>query len=88
MTQTDFPTATSHPFYMRLNQLLREHRFAKASDIGTPRTLQGRMAALGTWLSVVWALIDNAMTATGSYRRGHARSASISFGFAVAESVA
>ena len=24
---TDFPTATSHPFYMRLNQLLREHGF-------------------------------------------------------------
>ena len=24
---TDFPTAASHPFYMRLNQLLREHRF-------------------------------------------------------------
>ncbi len=24
---TDFPTAASHPFYMRLNQLLREHGF-------------------------------------------------------------
>ena len=24
---TDFPTAASHPFYTRLNQLLREHRF-------------------------------------------------------------
>jgi hypothetical protein len=24
---TDFPTAASHTFYMRLNQLLREHRF-------------------------------------------------------------
>jgi len=24
---TDLPTAVSHPFYMRLNQLLREHRF-------------------------------------------------------------
>jgi hypothetical protein len=24
---TDLPTAVSHPFYMRLNQLLRVHRF-------------------------------------------------------------
>ena len=24
---TDLPTAASHPFYRRLNQLLREHRF-------------------------------------------------------------
>jgi transposase len=24
---TDLPTAASHPFYTRLNQLLREHRF-------------------------------------------------------------
>ena len=24
---TDFPTAASHPFYARLNQLLREHGF-------------------------------------------------------------
>ena len=24
---TDFPTAASHPFYTRLNQLLREHGF-------------------------------------------------------------
>jgi hypothetical protein len=24
---TDSPTATSHPFYRRLNQLLREHGF-------------------------------------------------------------
>ena len=24
---TDFPTAVSHPFYRRLNQLLREHGF-------------------------------------------------------------
>jgi transposase len=27
MTTTDFPTAASHPFYRRLNQLLREHGF-------------------------------------------------------------
>jgi transposase len=27
VTATDFPTAASHPFYTRLNQLLRQHRF-------------------------------------------------------------
>src|SRR5260221_786033 len=27
MATTDFPTAASHPFYTRLNQLLRQHRF-------------------------------------------------------------
>ncbi len=27
ITTTDLPTATSHPFYRRLNQLLRQHRF-------------------------------------------------------------
>ena len=26
-TATDFPTAASHPFYTRLNQLLRQHGF-------------------------------------------------------------
>ena len=25
VTATDFPTSASHPFYTRLNQLLREH---------------------------------------------------------------
>jgi hypothetical protein len=56
--------------------------------VGTPRSLQGRMAALGALLSVLWALIDDAMTATWSHRRDHARSECLSFGFAVAESVA
>jgi hypothetical protein len=27
VTTTDLPTAASHPFYRRLNQLLREHVF-------------------------------------------------------------
>ena len=27
VTITDLPTAASHPFYQRLNQLLREHGF-------------------------------------------------------------
>jgi transposase len=27
VTRTDFPTAGSHPFYTRLNQLLRDHGF-------------------------------------------------------------
>jgi hypothetical protein len=39
-------------------------------------------------LSVMWALIDDAMTATGLHRRGQVRSECLSFGFAVAESVA
>jgi transposase len=56
--------------------------------VGTPRSLQGRMAALGALLSVVWALIDDAMTATGLHQRGHARSECLSFGFADVESVA
>jgi transposase len=29
---TDFPTAASHPFYTRLNQLLREHRFDEFAE--------------------------------------------------------
>ena len=32
---TDLPTATSHPFYRRLNEVLRDHRFddfAEAED--------------------------------------------------------
>jgi transposase len=56
--------------------------------VGTPRSLQGRMAALGALVSVVSALIDDAMTATWSHRRDRTRSACLSFGFAVAESVA
>src|SRR5436190_1695989 len=56
--------------------------------VGTPRGLQGRSAALGAVLSVVSALIVDAMTATWSHRRDHTRSACLSFGFAVAESVA
>jgi transposase len=56
--------------------------------VGTPRSLQGRLATLGAPLSGVWTLIDDAMTATWTQRRDHTRSDCLSFGFAVAESVA
>ena len=105
---TDFSTAASHPFYMRLNQLLREHRFDDFAETecatfyavtmgrpGLPPGIYFRLlligyfeGTLGALLSVVSALIDDAMTATWSHRRDHARSACLSFGFAVAESVA
>ena len=55
--------------------------------IGTPRSLQGRMAALGALLSVVSALIDDAMTAPWSHSRDYTRPDRPSFGFVVAVSV-
>ena len=32
VTTADFPTARSHPFYTRLNQLLRDHGFDNFAD--------------------------------------------------------
>ena len=34
MMTADLPTAASHPFYWRLNQLLREHGFDDSADKG------------------------------------------------------
>ena len=42
--------------------------------VGTPRSLQGRLAAFGVVLSAVWTIIDDAMTATWPHRRNHRRS--------------
>jgi transposase len=42
---TDIPTAASHPFYRRLNQLLREHGFddfAEAQSVGFDAERMGR----------------------------------------------
>jgi transposase len=33
VTTTDLPTAPSHPFYRRLNQLLREHGFDDFAEV-------------------------------------------------------
>jgi transposase len=33
VTTTDLPTAARHPFYRRLNQLLREHRFDHFAEV-------------------------------------------------------
>ena len=45
MATTDFPTAASHPFYRRVNQLLREHgfdNFAEAQCAGFYAETMGR----------------------------------------------
>jgi transposase len=54
--------------------------------VGTPRSLQGRLAAVGVLLSAAWTLIDDAITKIWSQRRDHTRSDCPSFGFAVAQS--
>jgi transposase len=33
ITTTDLPTAASHPFYRRLNELLREHGFDDFAEV-------------------------------------------------------
>jgi transposase len=55
--------------------------------VGTPRSLQGRVAALDAMLTALWALIDEAITAIWSQRRNHKRSDRPSFRLDVAESV-
>jgi len=45
---TDFPTAASHPFYTRLNQLLREQGFDDfATHLHAPETTG--FVEMGTW---------------------------------------
>jgi transposase len=56
--------------------------------VGTPRSLQGRVVTLGTVIAVLWALIDDAITAIWPQHRDHRRSDRPSFGFLVAGSVA
>ena len=39
ITTTELPTAASHPFYRRLNQLLREHGFDNFAEAQCGRSL-------------------------------------------------
>ena len=55
--------------------------------VGTPRSLQGRLGALGAMISVLWAFIDDAITAIWSPRRDHTGSNRRLLRFLVAESV-
>jgi hypothetical protein len=42
---TAFPTATSHPFYTQLNQVLREHGFDDFVEAQCARFTRARAAA-------------------------------------------
>jgi len=55
--------------------------------VGTPRSLQGRVVALGVIIAALWVLIDDAITAIESPHCDHMRSDRLSFGFLVAASV-
>jgi hypothetical protein len=41
----DLPTAASHPFYRRLNQLLREHGLMISSKANAPASTRRRWVA-------------------------------------------
>jgi hypothetical protein len=45
VTTTDLPTVASHPFYRRLNQLLREHGFDDFVERNVPASTPPRWAA-------------------------------------------
>ena len=55
--------------------------------VGTPRSLQGRVIALGATIAAVWALIDDARTAVWSQHLDHTRSDRLSFELLLAVSV-
>jgi transposase len=55
--------------------------------VGTPRSLQGRLGALGAMITALWAFIGDAITAIWSPRRNHTRSDHPLLGFPVAQSV-
>jgi transposase len=55
--------------------------------VGTPRSLQGRVVALGAIIAALWVVIDDAITAIESPHCDHMRSDRLSFGFLVAASV-
>ena len=54
--------------------------------VGTPRSLQGRLAALAALLSVWWTLVDDAITAPWSHSRDDTRPDRPSFRFVFAVS--
>jgi hypothetical protein len=45
VTTTDFPTAGSHPFYTRLNQLLRDHEFDDFAEAQCATSVRSASAA-------------------------------------------
>jgi hypothetical protein len=49
VTATDFPTAASHPFYTRLNQLLREHGFDDVAEVQCARFYGDTMGRPSGW---------------------------------------
>jgi transposase len=55
--------------------------------VGTPRSLQGRVVALGAVTAALWALLDDALTAIWPQHRDHTRSDRPLFGCLVARSV-
>jgi len=55
--------------------------------VGTPRSLQGRVAALGAMIAALWLLIDDAITAIESPYCDHMRPDRLSLGFLVAAAV-
>jgi transposase len=47
VTTTDLPTAASHPFYQRLNEVLRDHRFDDFAEAACARFYATRMGRPG-----------------------------------------
>jgi transposase len=55
--------------------------------VGTPRSLQGRVVALGVMIATLWALLHDAITAVWTQHRDHTRSNRPAFEFFIAASV-
>jgi hypothetical protein len=55
--------------------------------VGTPRSLQGRVMALGATIAAVWARIDDARRGVWSQHLDHTRSDRLSFELLLAVSV-
>jgi transposase len=56
--------------------------------VGTPRSLQGRIVAIGAMIAALWTLIHDVRTDVRSPHRDHTRSDRLSFRFLLAASVA
>jgi hypothetical protein len=48
ISTSDLPTAASHPFYRRLNQLLREHGFDDFAEAQCARFYATTMGSIGS----------------------------------------
>ena len=55
--------------------------------VGTPRSLQGRVVALGAMIATLWALLHDAITAVWTQHRDHTRSNRPAFEFFIVASV-